>query len=309
MDLNTVTALLRPADRAQLAGRLGRPGVAPLAGGTWLFSEPQPALTTLVDLTALGWPPLTVGDRGLEIAATCTLAELAAWADSPARPAGWPALGLTRPCCEALAGSFKIWHTATVGGNICLALPAGPMTSLAVALDGVAVLWGPDRPGGREPGGRDEPAGGDLAGRRVPVAEFVRGNRLTALAPGEVLRAVELPAAALRARTAFRRASLAVQGRSGSVVIGRRDTDGDTSDTDGDTTGDTSGGGFVLTVTAAVDHPHRLAFPAVPTAAELTDALAGIEVWFDDPHGAPDWRRAVTGLLAEQVRAELAEPA
>jgi CO/xanthine dehydrogenase FAD-binding subunit len=343
MDLNTVTALLRPADRTQLAGRLGRPGVAPLAGGTWLFSEPQPALTTLVDLTALGWPPLTAGERGLEIAATCTLAELAAWAESPARPAGWPALGLTRPCCEALAGSFKIWHTATVGGNICLALPAGPMTSLAVALDGVAVLWGPDGPGGQgqdQPGGRgpaepgphepgphepggwgqDEldspgPDGGDPAGRRVPVAEFVRGNRLTALAPGEVLRAVELPAAALRARTAFRRASLAGQGRSGSVVIGRRDTDGDTGDdTDGDTGGDTSGddvtdGGFVLTVTAAVDRPHRLAFPAVPTAGELTDALAGIEVWFDDPHGAPDWRRAVTGLLAEQVRAELAEPA
>ncbi|MDT7569507.1 MAG: hypothetical protein QOG76_8131, partial [Pseudonocardiales bacterium] len=28
--------------------------------------------------------------------------------------------------------------------------------------------------------------------------------------------------------------------------------------------------------------------------------------WFDDPHGAPDWRRAVTLLLAEEVRAELA---
>jgi len=275
MDLHTVTAVHRPADRAELAGRM-RPGAAPLAGGTWLFSEPQWGLRTLVDLTGLGWPPLTVTERGLEIAATCTLAELAAFAAPPR----WPGAALFRACCAALAGSFKIWHTATVGGNICLGLPAGPMTSLAAALDGVAVLWPVD----------DSAAGAE---RRVPVAEFVLGNRRTALRPGEVLRAVELPAAALAARTAFRRAALATQGRSGAVVIGRRDADG----------------GCVLTVTAAVERPHRLAFPALPTAAVLAAQLGWIEQWFDDPHGAPDWRRAVTGLLAEQVRAELAGPA
>jgi len=268
MDLHTVTALHRPTDRAELTARLG-PGAAPLAGGTWLFSEPQPELDTLVDLTALGWPAITVTDRGLEIAATCTLAELAGFAAPP----GWPATGLFRDCCAALAGSFKIWHTATVGGNICLALPAGPMTSLAAALDGVAVLW--------------MPGGGT---RRLPVAEFVLGERRTALRAGEMLRAVELPAAALAARTAFRRAALASEGRSGAVVIGRRDV----------------AGGFVLTVTASVERPHRLAFHTVPDAAELVAALAGIGRWFDDPHGAPDWRRAVTGLLAEQVRTELA---
>ena len=55
------------------------------------------------------------------------------------------------------------------------------MTSLCAALDGVALIWTPD--------------GG---GRRVPVAEFVVGDRRTVLAPGEVLRTVHLPAAALR---------------------------------------------------------------------------------------------------------------
>jgi CO/xanthine dehydrogenase FAD-binding subunit len=267
MDLNTVTALHRPADRTELAGRLGT-GAAALAGGTWLFSQPQPDLHTLVDLTGLGWPPLTVTGRGLEIAATCTLAELAAFTAVPA----WPATALFRACCEALAGSFKIWHTATVGGNICLALPAGPMTSLAAALDGTVLLWSAT---GTE--------------RRVPVAEFVVGDRRTVLRPGEVLRAVELPASALAARTAFRRAALATQGRSGSVVIGRKD----------------AGGGFVLTVTAATDRPRRIAFPGLPAAAELAGGLGRIDPWFDDPHGAPDWRRAVTLLLAEEVRAEL----
>lgn len=261
MDLATVTAVRRPATRAEL-GDLG-PGVAPLAGGTWLFSEPQDDLHTLVDLTGLGWPALTLSGSGLTIAATCTLAELAAF-DS-----GGP---LFTQCCRALAGSFKIWNTATVGGNLCLALPAGPMTSLATALDGVAVIWTAD--------------GGE---RRLPVLRFVTGNRRTALAPGELLRAVELPAAALRARTAFRRAALAREGRSGAVVIGRRDRDGT----------------FVLTVTAATDRPYRFAFRDMPPAGELAAALDRVPRWFADPHGAPDWRRAVTGRLAEEIREEL----
>lgn len=265
MDLHTITAVRRPADRAGL-GELGG-GTAPLAGGTWLFSEPQDHLHTLVDLMGLGWASLTVTDAGLTIGATCTLAELAA-VDAP-----WAAAPLFGQCCRALAGSFKIWQTATVGGNLCLGLPAGPMTSLAVALDGVAVVW--------------TRAGGE---RRVPVSRFVTGDRRTALALGELLRAVQLPVAALQARTAFRRAALSREGRSGSVVIGRRDLDET----------------FVLTVTAATDRPYRFAFRRFPRAGDLSAALDGVPRWFDDPHGAPDWRRAVTGLLAEEIREELA---
>ena len=175
-------------------------------------------------------------------------------------------------CARALVGSFKVWNVATVGGNVCLALPAGPMTSLCAALDGVAVIWTPD--------------GGE---RRVPVAEFVVGERRTVLAPGEVLRAVHLPASALQARVAYRRAALSPEGRSGSLVIGRVDA-----------------AGFVLTITAATDRPYRFAFPAVPPSEGLDAALATIPAWFDDPHGAPDWRAAVTRLLAQEIREELA---
>ncbi|MBW0118098.1 FAD binding domain-containing protein [Pseudonocardia abyssalis] len=256
MDLPTVTTLRRPVDRAGLAG-LG-PGAAVLAGGTWLFSEPQDHLHTLVDLDGLGWEPVTRTADGVSVAATCTLDELVA--------AGIP---LADECVGALAASFKITSLATVGGNVCLALPAGSMTSLAVALDGVAVLWGPT----------DD--------RRVPVVDLVTGVRTTALRPGEVLRAIDLPAAALTERLAFRRAALSAQGRSGSVVIGRR------------------GAGLVLSVTAATPQPHRLAFPDVPTASELVTALDAIPEWYDDPHGSPDWRRHVTGRLAEQIRTGL----
>jgi CO/xanthine dehydrogenase FAD-binding subunit len=100
MDLSTVTEIRRPSCRDEL--QPWRDGDAWLAGGTWLFSEPQPALTRLIDLGALGWPALEVGADGLRIGATCTLATLAA----AKFPADWRAAPLFRQCCRALLGSF-----------------------------------------------------------------------------------------------------------------------------------------------------------------------------------------------------------
>jgi len=214
-----------------------------------------------------------VTERGLEIAATCTLAELAAFAAPPR----WPGAALFRPAARRWRLVQDLAHRHR-GGNICLGLPAGPMTSLAAALDGVAVLWPVD----------DSAAGAERR-CRSPSSCWATGVPRCA---GEVLRAVELPAAALAARTAFRRAALATQGRSGAVVIGRRDADG----------------GCVLTVTAAVERPHRLAFP-------LADGRrVGRPAGVDRAVVRRPARRAGLAprgyrLLAEQVRAELAGPA
>ena len=71
--------------------------------------------------------------RGLEIAATCKIAEL--YAFEP--PKEWTAGPLIGECCRSFLASFKIWNEATVGGNICMSLPAGPMISLTAALEGV----------------------------------------------------------------------------------------------------------------------------------------------------------------------------
>src|SRR5262245_7986378 len=111
MDLNSITHVLKPRQRTDLAP--WQPGDAWLAGGTWLFSEPQPALTRLIDLAGLGWPPLEVGDDGLTIAATCRIAEL----NAAVLPARWTAAALVDQCCRAFLASFKIWNMATVGGN------------------------------------------------------------------------------------------------------------------------------------------------------------------------------------------------
>lgn len=266
MDLNTVTELRTPRSRGELALA---PGDTLLAGGTWLFSEPQHHLGTLVDLTTLGWPDLEVYDGGLRIGATCPINAVSAFAAPPE----WRAAPLLQQCCTALYGSFKVGNVATVGGNICLALPAGPMTSLTTGLDGVAVVWTPD--------------GGE---RRIPVVDLVVGPTRTSIAPGEVLRSVEIPLSSLQAATAFRQISLSPLGRSGALVIGRRDADGS----------------VVLTVTASTPRPMQWRFPALPAVAEVDAAIRAVDDWYDDAHGAPDWRAHTTALLALEVRAELA---
>jgi CO/xanthine dehydrogenase FAD-binding subunit len=275
VDLNAVTGYA-PAPAAGW-----RDGDAWLGGGTWLFSQPQPRLRRLLDLHAFGWPALTETDDGLSIAATCTLAQLARW--RPARPSRAPAAQLARQCCDALLGSFKVQNVATVGGNICLSLPAGPMTSLTAALDGVAAIARPD--------------GGV---RRLAVADLVTGDGANALAPGELLTRVDLPAAALTARTAFRQVSLSPVGRSAVLVIARRPS-GEPEATPHPS------GHTVLTVTASVPRPLQLRFPARPDPADAVAALdAADPAYLDDVHGSARWRAAMTRRSVAAVAAELA---
>ena len=133
MDLNRVTEFYQPTSLATMPK--WEEGFAWLAGGTWLFSEPQPSVRALIDLDTLLWSALQVLPEGLEIASTCKIAELEAFRV----PSEWEAASLIPHCCQALLASFKIWNTASVGGNICLSLPAGAMISMAAALEGVAL--------------------------------------------------------------------------------------------------------------------------------------------------------------------------
>jgi CO/xanthine dehydrogenase FAD-binding subunit len=194
----------------------------------------------------------------------------------PCRP-DWIAAPLINQCCRAFLASFKIWKTATVGGNICMSLPAGPMISLTSALDGVATIWT-----------------GDGGERRTPVLEFVTGAKTNILRSGEILRQIEIPASSLLRRAAFRQISLTPLGRSAALVIGTL------SPVDG---------AFDLTVTASTARPVRLSFPQLPDADALKQRIASAipdGLYYDDIHGAPKWRKHMTPLLAEDVRDELA---
>jgi len=276
VDLNTVTSYRFARSRADLSLTAGE---KVLGGGTWLFSEPQPDVTGLVDLSTMGWPDLEITDAGLRIGATCTIAALVAFAEGRGAqpvPEDWAAASVFPVAANALLASFKIWNTATVGGNVCQSFCAGSMVSLASALDGEAVIWTAD--------------GGE---RRQSVASLMTGNGTNSLAFGEVLRAVDLPAHALRARLRMRKIALAELGRSGAVVTGRTDADGSA----------------VFSVTAATLTPVVLRYDELPDAAALAAAVSAAEGYYSDPLGAADWRRGVSIVLAEQIRTELADGA
>jgi CO/xanthine dehydrogenase FAD-binding subunit len=269
LDLNTVAEVVRqPLDPP---GAQWRSGDAFLAGGTWLFSDRHADLRRLIDLTPLGWNALTPTDQGLEIGAMCTISDLYAYR----APADWPAASLLTTSCEAFLASFKVWNAATVGGNICMSLPAGPMITLTVALEATYTL--------RSPNGTE---------RTLDAVEFVTGDGANILTPGEALRKVDIPAHALRKRHAHRRFALTRLGRSTVFMIATQAPDA---------------GGFLLTITAGTTHPVRLAFDPMPgadTVARRIDELPD-DVWFDDPNGSPDHRRHLAKHYAEEIRAEL----
>ncbi|MDP4005628.1 FAD binding domain-containing protein [Methylobacterium sp. NEAU K] len=271
MNLSTIVEVRRPMSLGEIQG--WHDGCSWLAGGTWLFSEPQPAVNTLIDLDSLGWTPLAVTEAGLDIAATCRVAELQAFEGPPA----WRAVPLFRQCIDAFLMSFKIWNAATIGGNICMSLPAGAMISLTAALEGVCTLW---------------PREG--APREVPVVDLVTGNHANTLRPGELLRNIRLPASALAKRTAMRQVSLTKLGRSAALIIATVGEDG---------------ADFLLTVSAATPRPVQLRFSACPSADALRGALderLPLHAYFDDVHGSAPYKQHVTRYLAEQIRLELA---
>jgi CO/xanthine dehydrogenase FAD-binding subunit len=272
MDLHTVERIRRPARADEITS--WEPGFAWLAGGTWLYSEPQAGLRTLIDLESLRWPALRPSAAGLEIASTCRVVELDQFAEKA--PAEWSAAPLLRQCCRSFLASFKIWNEATVGGNICMSLPAGPMISLAAALEGVCTLW----PRNGEP-------------RRVRVVDFVTGNHQNVLAAGELMRSIFLPAHALKKTFAFRRFTLTHLGRSEALLIGTRCP---------------MRGQFLLTITAATVRPIQLEFEGVPAPKELKRAIddaVPFGLYLDDVHGSPPHRKHLTHHFADQIRSEL----
>ncbi len=269
VDITTITEVVRrPPEQP---GTLWRAGDAWLAGGTWLYSDKQPEVQRLIDLMPLGWDTLEASDSGLDIGAMCTIHALYTFA----APDDWRAGPLLPASCEAFLASFKVWNSATVGGNICMSLPAGPMITLTVALEATYTLWGAT---GRE--------------RTVDAGDFVTGDHQNVLGPGELLRSIHIPATALRKRHAHRRFTLTQMGRSTIFMIGTQSPGSDD---------------LLLTITAATTHPVRLSFDSMPTAEALAHRIDSIsdDVWFDDPNGAPDHRHHLARYYAEQIRAEL----
>ena len=62
---------------------------------------------------------------------------------------------------------------------------------------------------------------------------------------------------------------------------------------------------FVVTISGGTERPVQVRYAGIPTADELDMDVGAIDCWYDDLHGAPDWRRAMSIRFAEQLRKEL----
>ncbi len=72
-------------------------------------------------------------------------------------------------------GARQIKHRGTLGGNLCTASPIGDLAPVLISLGATAIIMG------------------KAGERRVVLEQFFKGYRKTALGPGEILAAVEVP--------------------------------------------------------------------------------------------------------------------
>ena len=170
----------QPATVAEALHRLALGTIQPLAGGTDLF----PGLvgrtldTALLDLSRIAaLRGIRGASSGWWFGATTTWTDVLR-AELP------PVFDALKQAAREIGGA-QIQNTATLGGNLCNASPAADGTPVWLALDAQVVLQSP----------RGE--------RRLPLSEFVLGNRRTALAPNELLTGLWVPEHSAAARSVF----------------------------------------------------------------------------------------------------------
>ncbi|MFQ3584495.1 MAG: FAD binding domain-containing protein [Cyanobacteriota bacterium] len=267
MDLHHLQTYLRPQQLAELSR--WDPSWNWLAGGTWLFSQPQPHLRGLVDLHPLGWNELEIGTEGLKIGATCTFAQLLQqdW------PADWPGI---RALCDGIASlaSFKVAHLATVGGNLCLALTVGVMAPVLIALEATYTLV-------------------NLQGsqRQIPAHHFQTGPQQTLLQAGEALRHIWIPAQRLRGPSSFQRLGLTQTDPALVIVVGSRDPDC---------------GDYRFGLNAAVSSPQLVQFGSRPSPEQIRSLLAEqVQGWMSDFRASALYRQHMSEVLIRRALTDL----
>jgi len=179
-----VTPYLAPSTLDEALSALASGDRLVMAGATDLYPAQvgRPITRPVLDLTRLpGLDAVTDEGSHWRIPALVTWSALAQ-ADLP------PLFDGLREAARTIGG-VQIQNVATVCGNVCNASPAADGVPNLLALDACVELA----------------AVGGV--RRVPVEEFVLGNRVTARRPDELVTAILVPipdrSAGLQARSAF----------------------------------------------------------------------------------------------------------
>jgi CO/xanthine dehydrogenase FAD-binding subunit len=256
------------------------PDARPLAGGTDLLVDLRERRRTpplLVDVSALAeLRALAALDGGLTIGGGVTVGELLA---SPLVAERAPAL---RQAAHDFA-DFLTRNKATLGGNVANASPGADLVVPLLALDARVVLAGP------------------AGARALPLDAFLLGPRRTALGPGELVRAVELPAAPGRQR--FAKLGLKRGGAIAVVSVALR--------VDLDAGGRCRAAAIALG--AVAPRPFRAAAAEAvlvgqvldpATIARAADAAAAAAQPITDVRGGEDYRRAMVRALVARGLAD-----
>jgi CO/xanthine dehydrogenase FAD-binding subunit len=159
---------------------LAEPGARLLAGGTDVFPAvgERPLTGPVIDISRLrNLRGVSRTDEGVRIGAATTWTDLVR-ADLP------PAFNALRAAAREI-GAVQIQNRGTIGGNLCNASPAADGVPPLLILDAEVELVSAQ------------------GVRRLPLSQFIIGNRRTLLGIGEVLTAVILPAPASAARSTF----------------------------------------------------------------------------------------------------------
>ena len=176
----------------------------PLAGGTDVLVQLRSGrreADVLVDTKKI--PELNgirLDDNGLQLGAAVACTQIY---DDQAVVAAYPGL----IDAASLIGSIQIQGRASIGGNLCNAAPSGDSIPPIITLGGEAHINGPN------------------GWRTVPTENFCTGPGRSALEPGELLVAIQIPAPAANSGTAYLRfiprneMDIAVAGVSSTVVL------------------------------------------------------------------------------------------
>ena len=175
-----MAAYLRPTTQTEALAALAHGKLTVLAGGTDYYPARvgKPLADDILDISAIA------ALRGIrEHADHWRIGATTTWSDIIA--ATLPPLfdGLKLAAREI--GGVQIQNAGTIAGNLCNASPAADGVPPLLALDARVEI-------------------ADTAGsRNVALADFILGNRKTALRPGQLLTAVLVPKPAREARSHF----------------------------------------------------------------------------------------------------------
>ncbi len=166
---------IRPAGLAEASEAWAEAGASArlLAGGTDLtvaLRHGHLSTGLVIDLKAVAdiKPDITTDAGKLRVSAGTTMMQLGRYLAER---------GLLPALREAtdVVGSIQIRNRATLAGNICNASPAADTVPVLAALGSRVEIYGPRGP------------------RTKQVDEFIEGNRVIDLAPGEIITAVLIP--------------------------------------------------------------------------------------------------------------------